>query len=155
MRLRALVVLIHGLTTSIVTASSIVAVLDSNRNVTFQGTSASGVDSFLNIKYGKDTSGSGRFAPPIAYDIPRDSTYNATIKGPVCPQVIAGGFSYQSNATEQSEDCLRLKIARPANTTSTAKLPVMAYIYGGMLEIPVDRCPNDILRRWLVEWADI
>lgn len=113
------------------TASATPYVVDQSRNVSYQGISNNGVETFLNIPYGQDTSGSRRFAPPEPFLIPSGSVYNATVTGPVCPQPLAGGFAYQSNATDQSEDCLRLKVARPASAAAGSKLPVMVYIYGG------------------------
>ncbi|RDW59554.1 carboxylic ester hydrolase-19 [Coleophoma cylindrospora] len=109
-------------------------VVDKVHNISYQGiTSHEGVETFLNIQYGVETSGPRRFAPPEPFVLPAGSVYNATVTGPVCPQPLAGGFAYQSNATDQSEDCLRLKVARPASVNARSKLPVMVYIYGGGL----------------------
>ncbi|KAF2083610.1 alpha/beta-hydrolase [Saccharata proteae CBS 121410] len=114
-------------------ATSTPLAVDNGRDITYQGISSNGVENFLNIPYGKDTSGARRFAPPLPLQIPNGSVINAMAEGPVCPQEVAGGFAYNSNATYQSEDCLKLRVARPANLTAGAKLPVMVYIYGGGL----------------------
>lgn len=113
-------------------ATAVPTATDTKQNITYHGFAENAVDKFLNIPYGQDTSGSRRFAPPIPYVFPPNVTYyDASVTGPVCPQPEAPGFAYSSNATDQSEDCLRLKLARPAGTEAGAALPVMVYIYGG------------------------
>ncbi|KAJ5216288.1 carboxylesterase [Penicillium cinerascens] len=101
--------------------------------VRFEGSSANNVESFLNIRFGQDTGGNNRFAPPKPYNYPTGSVVNATQSGAACPQqkVPVEGISVFDNVTHISEDCLTLRVDRPANTCSTAKLPVMVYIYGG------------------------
>lgn len=101
--------------------------------VRFEGSSSNSVESFLNIRFGQDTGGINRFAPPKPYNYPTGSVVNATQSGVACPQqkVPVGGISVFDNVTHISEDCLTLRVDRPANTSSTAKLPVMVYIYGG------------------------
>ncbi|MCJ1477194.1 hypothetical protein MMC13_005865 [Lambiella insularis] len=98
-----------------------------------QGASANGVDEFQNIRFGQDTSGSSRFAPPQAYVYPAGTQVNGTGPGAACPQPvnplpIQGLFA---NVTDQSEDCLTLRVARPAGISANASLPVMVWIYGG------------------------
>lgn len=118
---------------SIITTSlAIPFVTDSVQNISYQGiTSSPGIETFLNIPYGKDTSGSLRFAPPEPFTPPSGSVINATTEGPSCPQKSGGGFLYSTNVTYMSEDCLNLLVARPSNVTVGAKVPVMVYIYGG------------------------
>ncbi|KAF7980019.1 hypothetical protein HWV62_40134 [Athelia sp. TMB] len=101
--------------------------------VSYRGTSTSGVEEFQNVPFGKSTAGNRRFAPPVAYEPIANTTLNATIPGAACPQpfVPVPGVPLFSNVTSISEDCLNLRIARPADTKSNAKLPVMVYIYGG------------------------
>lgn len=101
--------------------------------VSYRGTSASGVEEFQNVPFGKSTAGDRRFAPPVAYVPTANTTLNATVPGAACPQpfVPVPGVPLFSNVTSISEDCLNLRIARPANTKSNATLPVMVYIYGG------------------------
>ncbi|KAF5346951.1 hypothetical protein D9758_010128 [Tetrapyrgos nigripes] len=111
-------------------------VIDTKHNVTFLGiTSSPGVEKFLNIPYGLSTSGSRRFASPEPAYLPSGTIYNATVPGPVCPQTIAPGFPWFSNLTEAdlSEDCLRLKVARPEGAKEGDGLPVFVWIYGGGL----------------------
>lgn len=102
-------------------------VLDTTNNITYVGlrTVNGTVEKFLNIPYGADTSGAGRFANPQPAVIAPGSVVNASAQGPVCPQVSSGGFQYQTNSTWFSEDCLRLKVARPAGAKAGDKLPVM------------------------------
>lgn len=107
--------------------------LPSPADVTFQGITAHDVDSFLNIKFGADTAGDNRFAPPQPYTYSSGSTVDASHPGAACPQsrVPLRGFSLLDNVTDVSEDCLTLRVDRPAGTKANAKLPVMVYIYGG------------------------
>lgn len=102
-------------------------VVDGTTNVTYVGlqTVNGTVDKFLNIPYGADTSGAGRFANPQPAVLAPGTVVNASAQGPVCPQVASDGFQYQTNSTWFSEDCLRLKVARPAGTKAGDRLPVM------------------------------
>ena len=109
-------------------------VTDARTNVSYQGVSNNGVDSFLNIPFGQDTSGAGRFAPPKPFISSRNKVFNATVAGAACPQQMVpfpGLSGLISNVTDISEDCLNLRIARPSSVSKNAKLPVMVYIYGG------------------------
>lgn len=118
------------------TSASEVFVIDARANVSYQGISTDGVDSFLNIHYGEDTSGSGRFAPPSPFVPAPNSVVNATTKGAACPQPMVpfpGLNGLLDNVTDISEDCLTLRVARPSSITEGQKLPVMIWIYGGML----------------------
>ncbi|KAK7471237.1 hypothetical protein VKT23_002645 [Stygiomarasmius scandens] len=111
-------------------------VFDTVRNITYIGTNtAPGVEKFLNIPYGKDTGGQRRFTSPEPTYLPAGTVYNATIPGPVCPQTAGGSFAFFSNLSnsDMSEDCLRLKVARPTGLKDGEKLPVMVWIYGGGL----------------------
>ncbi|KAJ5792334.1 Carboxylesterase [Penicillium pulvis] len=101
--------------------------------VIFEGTSANSVDSFKNIRFGQDTSGNNRFAPPKLYSYPAGTVVNATQSGAACPQQEdpIPTFPIFDNVTNVSEDCLTLRIDRPANATSADRLPVMVWIYGG------------------------
>ncbi|KAJ8092660.1 hypothetical protein PM082_006988 [Marasmius tenuissimus] len=100
--------------------------VDMKNHITYLGTRTYGVEKFLNIPYGQDTSGKKRFANPEAYKFPANvSTYDATVAGPICPQ--------PGDTDGMSEDCLRLKVARPMGVNAGDKLPVMVFIYGGGL----------------------
>ncbi|KAF8850166.1 putative lipase [Acephala macrosclerotiorum] len=109
-------------------------VTDPKRHVFYQGiVSSPGIETFLGIPYGKDTSGVRRFAPPEPFMPSPGFVVNATAAGPSCPQAIGGGFLYSTNVTYQSENCLNLLLSRPTGIANGIKLPVIAYIYGGGL----------------------
>ncbi|TVY82984.1 Secreted lipase [Lachnellula suecica] len=109
-------------------------VVDTERQVSYQGiTSSPGIETFLGIPYGKDTSGPLRFAPPEPFTPPPGYVFNATAAGASCPQRSGGGFLYETNVTYISEDCLNLLLSRPAGIGNGTRLPVMVYIYGGGL----------------------
>ncbi|KAF7979258.1 hypothetical protein HWV62_42932 [Athelia sp. TMB] len=97
--------------------------------VSYLGTSAHGVDEFQNIPFGH----AARFAPPAAHVPAAHTTVDATGPGAACPQprVPTPGIPLFSNVTRMAEDCLNLRIARPAGTRAGAALPVMVWIYGG------------------------
>jgi carboxylesterase type B len=101
--------------------------------VVFHGNLSDGVESFFNLKFGQSTGGENRFSHPKPFHYPQDTIFDASIPGVACPQqrVPITGLSVFSNVTAYSEDCLTLRVDRPANTLSDAKLPVMVYIYGG------------------------
>jgi para-nitrobenzyl esterase len=83
------------------------------------------VQVFKNIPYVAAPTGDLRWRAPQpgpSWTGARD----ATDFGPICPQKPG---QYTSDL-KQSEDCLSLNVWSP-NTTSTAKLPVMVWIYGG------------------------
>ncbi len=103
-------------------------------SISYQGTSADGVDQFQGISFGEDTSGANRFAPPKPYLPPHGTVVQATARGAACPQARKGVVPPMSDVEYQSEDCLNLRIARPAAISrSRGPLPVMVYIYGGVL----------------------
>lgn len=108
-------------------------VQDAIFDIGYRGTSSEGIESFLNIRFGQDTSGSNRFAAPKPFIYQAGTLVNATAPGAACPQqkVPIAGFPIFDNVTNISEDCLTLRIDRPANTTADAKLPVLLWIYGG------------------------
>ena len=104
-------------------------VVDTYNNIIYEGAHINRVEKFFNIPYGR----AERFGNPEAYAFPSGTTsYDASVQGPVCPQP----SSSISPGLEQSEDCLRLKVARPVGVTSRDKLPVMVFIYGGELHLP-------------------
>ncbi|PQE09737.1 Carboxylesterase type B protein [Rutstroemia sp. NJR-2017a BBW] len=109
-------------------------VVDSKNKVSYQGvTTSPWVETFSGIRYGLDTSGERRFAPPQAFKPKSGTHFNVTAPGPSCPQTSGGGFSFHTNVTYISEDCLNLNLGRPSFAKPGSKLPVMAYIYGGGL----------------------
>lgn len=107
--------------------------VDIGNQVRFHGKSTDNIETFLNIRFGQSTCGKNRFAAPKPYVYPRGSVVNATQPGAACPQqkVPIQGLAVFDNVTRISEDCLTLRVDRPANTSRTSKLPVMAFIYGG------------------------
>ncbi|KAI1446349.1 carboxylesterase family protein [Annulohypoxylon stygium] len=117
----------------VVAVTSDPSVVDTKNNVTYNGVNRNGVEAFLNIPYGQDTSGANRFKPPQAFVPKPGSTINAQAYGPSCPQPLGEGFPplTLTNVTAISEDCLHLNIIRPVNVTANDSLPVLIYIYGG------------------------
>jgi carboxylesterase type B len=114
-------------------SSSTVTVVDSTRNVTFVGAPVQGTEVFQGINYGQDTSGNNRFKPPRAFTYPVGSTIQATAAGAACPQNTAPAFlgiSEPAGVNNISEDCLNLKIVRPAGTKANANLPVLVWVIG-------------------------
>ncbi|GAA5830784.1 hypothetical protein JCM11251_001073 [Rhodosporidiobolus azoricus] len=95
---------------------------------TYQGKILSRVEQFLGVPFALPPVGDLRFRRPQPVPVlqPGDAQYgqivDATAFHPRCIQTT-------SKAT--SEDCLYVNIYRNQGTSSTAKLPVMVYIYGG------------------------
>ena len=106
---------------------------DPTCDVTYNGVSEHGIETFFGIHYGQDTGGANRFKPPKFYVPKSGSTIDATNAGPACPQPKGDSFKplYLSNVTDVSEDCLHLNVYRPAGTKPNAKLPVLLFIHGG------------------------
>ncbi|KAG8531738.1 uncharacterized protein KY384_003370 [Bacidia gigantensis] len=100
--------------------------------VSYVSVTANGVESFLGIPFAESVSGEKRFTRPTPKKWSQGHTFNATQPGPACPQakVPVQDFIFQ-NVTNAKEDCLNLRVDRPANVSAGAKLPVMVYIYGG------------------------
>ena len=101
--------------------------------VTYKGGFFDHIEHFANIKYAKDTSGARRFAPPEPFTPPPGSMIHAAARGPACPQAHYAMPPFFDIEPETSEDCLSLRIARPANLdiTSESKLPVVVWLHGG------------------------
>ena len=109
-------------------------------NVNYIGVTANGTDSFLGIPFAESVSGERRFTKPKPKKWSKGSTFHAAQPGPACPQgkMPVPDFPLFSNVTNAQEDCLNLRVDRPANISAGAKLPVMVYIYGGK----PSRCPQ-------------
>ncbi len=116
------------------TAAAIPFVINARTGISYQGTSADEIEQFQNIRYAEDTSGANRFAPPVPYLPTRGSTVNATASGAACPQASdpISIYPFLSTITDLSEDCLNLRIARPANQPLNKPLPVMVWLHGGI-----------------------
>ena len=115
------------------TAAPTPFVTNHTTGVSYLGTSADEIEQFQSIFYAKDTSGANRFAPPVAYLPPPGSIILATTPGLACPQRETGLsiYPFDEQHRNSSEDCLSLRIARPANQTSNTPLPVMVWFHGG------------------------
>ncbi|KAF8303314.1 carotenoid ester lipase precursor [Clavulina sp. PMI_390] len=107
------------------------------------------VASFLGIPFAKRIVGDLRFQLPVAND-PYNSTFAASSMGPACIQqavtlpIISGLPADAINAIvntiygaifPDSEDCLTINVWKPATATSTSKLPVFVWIFGGGFEL--------------------
>ncbi|KAJ3789776.1 Alpha/Beta hydrolase protein [Lentinula aff. detonsa] len=93
-----------------------------------------GVDTFRGISYGTAERFKRTTAP--SYDGDNATVVNATAPGVACPQVTVSSSSLTTTNYGEygfGEDCTLLDIYRPHNTTSSSKLPVMLWIYGGGL----------------------
>ncbi|KAI1500571.1 Alpha/Beta hydrolase protein [Biscogniauxia marginata] len=99
----------------IVVAEPVVKLRESG--VAYRGVTKGLVDHFQNIKFAHDTSGERRFAPPEPF-LPQEGSEPAY--RPSSPR-----------PPEISEDCLSLRISRPAGTTAQDKLPVVVWLHGG------------------------
>lgn len=99
--------------------------------VTYRGVTRDLVEDFHNIKFAHDTSGPRRFAPPEPYTPPDGNEIDGTSHGPACPQYQAAIPPFFDETPEISEDCLHLRITRPAGTTANDRLPVVVHLVGG------------------------
>ena len=106
------------------------------------------VESFGGIPYAEPPVGSLRLRPPKRLER-SIGVFDGTGPAGACPQMISSTEStdllfkllgtianlpFVQNATGQSEDCLSITVARPEGTTSTSKLPVLFWIFGGGFE---------------------
>jgi carboxylesterase type B len=117
--------------------SSSAHVTDSRTNITYQGIPGDGIETFLNIPFGQDTRGAGRFLLAKAFVPAHNTIVNATVAGAACPQPIVpipDISGLLSNVTNVSEDCLSLRITKPSSIDKHAKLPVMVFIYSGAFQ---------------------
>ncbi|MEV0341784.1 carboxylesterase family protein [Nocardia sp. NPDC050713] len=91
------------------------------------GTRADGVVKYLGVPFAAATAGENRFAPPRPA-VPWTGLRPAVRHSPQCPQtsLLPNGLALQ----ESSEDCLSMDVYAPQHASS-AKLPVMVWLYGG------------------------
>ncbi|ODQ80414.1 hypothetical protein BABINDRAFT_161359 [Babjeviella inositovora NRRL Y-12698] len=110
----------------------------------------SNLESYLGIPYAAPPVGNLRFKPPQPYTGSLNG-FSAQAYGPSCPQMnpeadytntlpkVALELVMQTplfNAIiPQSEDCLSLNVYRKRGLSSTAKLPVMFWIFGGGFDL--------------------
>ncbi len=86
---------------------------------------ATGLYSFLGIRYADAPIGENRFLRPKYLRLQGD--INATIHGPPCPQPDPHRRGYVIG----DEDCLRLNVFTPQMPDETTGLPVLVFIHGG------------------------
>lgn len=115
---------------------------------TIVGSSLLGIENFAGIPFADPPVGDLRLRPPQRRTKTL-GTFDATGLGPSCPQMF---FSTQGNlisevlgnltntpffqtVTGQTEDCLTMRVQRPAGTKADAKLPVLFWIFGGGFEL--------------------
>ncbi|KAL1592626.1 hypothetical protein SLS60_011042 [Paraconiothyrium brasiliense] len=116
---------------------------------TVVGKSSSGVETFNGIPFAQPPTGNLRLKPPQPL-MSSVGKVDGTQTPQACPQFF---FSLdQSNfptnvlgeilntplfqaATNAGEDCLTINVQRPAGTTSSSKLPVLFWIFGGGFEL--------------------
>ena len=95
-----------------------------------------GINYFLGIPYGADTSGPNRFMPPQKPE-PWTDIFPAVWWGNSAPQIMEGRYAnvYASfadhwNYDDVSEDCLRLNVFTPS-LNDGKKRPVIVWLHGG------------------------
>lgn len=119
---------------------------------TFRGTNNFvGVNSFLGMPFAK----AGRLQNPVVYNASDKlaGVQDATKYGKACPQQEATATQFSSGNSQanavlaaieqlafapilnQGEDCLTINVQVPANVTSTDKLPVLMWIFGGGFQL--------------------
>src|SRR5947207_4834877 len=117
-------------------------------NGTVIGTSFAGVDSFKGIPFAQPPTNSLRLKPPQ----PLATGFGTFVSHALpmsCPQFTSQvgtsnllsdvvGLLAQSpffqTITNSGEDCLNLNVQRPTGTTSSSKLPVVVWFFGGGFE---------------------
>jgi carboxylesterase type B len=112
------------------------------------GSSLLGIDSFRGIPYAQPPTGTLRLKPPKALTAPL-GTFTAIDLPQGCPQQLGETFTDNLPADAVAalintplvqrianfgEDCLTINVQRPSTATSTSKLPVIFWIFGGGFE---------------------
>lgn len=113
------------------------------------GSSSGGVDSFSGVPFAQPPTGSLRLKPPVSLTSAL-GTVTATAAAASCPQFyfdthfsdlpanLVGDLldlPFFQTVTNAKEDCLTININRPSGTTSSSKLPVLVYIFGGGFQL--------------------
>src|SRR5579871_4763752 len=117
-------------------------------NGTIIGTSFAEVDSFKGIPFAQPPTDSLRLKPPqpLATGF---GTFVSQASPMSCPQFISqvdtsnlpsfvlgliADSPFVQTITHSGEDCLNLNVQRPRGTTSSSKLPVVVWFFGGGFE---------------------
>ncbi|KAJ7121112.1 Alpha/Beta hydrolase protein [Mycena epipterygia] len=98
---------------------------------TFQGAYDGNLTKFLGVPFSRPT---GRFE--LAQDpTPLNGLQNATAFGPACPQQALSPFPLPAsrNYSSISEACLTLDVFAPAAAHPGSKLPILVWLFAGML----------------------
>ncbi|KAJ7456522.1 Carboxylesterase [Mycena latifolia] len=110
-----------------------------------QGSEVDGLLMFKGIRFGQPATGALRWEPPVAFT--SAASQNTTSLGPSCVQMFPFAvaalnerlFNNPADPPPESEDCLFLNVWAPASTTQ--KLPVLVWIYGGALAFGTGSIP--------------
>ncbi|EED14349.1 extracellular lipase, putative [Talaromyces stipitatus ATCC 10500] len=117
-------------------------------SATIVGSTYGNVDTFNGIPFAKPPTGSLRLRPPQALTSGL-GTVTATGTAQSCPQMFFSA-SWSSltgilgellntplfqDITDAGEDCLTVNVVRPKGASSTSKLPVLFWIFGGGFEL--------------------
>ncbi|KAI0020421.1 alpha/beta-hydrolase [Xylariomycetidae sp. FL0641] len=116
---------------------------------TIVGSSALNVENFAGIPFAEPPTGSLRLKPPQRLNSSLGE-FDATGAGPACPQMffsddygtlvtqVLGDLTNNplfQTVSDQTEDCLTMRVMRPAGISADANLPVLFWIFGGGFEL--------------------